>query len=62
MNANKQTHTNTHTHTYTLLSEYAVKTIVASGKNFNECLIAFQTEAQVSWMANQAARKVTMCV
>ena len=37
--------------------EYAVKTIVAKGKKFDECLEAFETEALVSWQAAATARK-----
>ena len=40
-------------------AECAVKTIVAKGKTFNERLAAFETEAKVSWLASQAARKVS---
>ena len=40
-------------------AECAVKTIVARGKTFNERLAAFETEAKVSWLASQTARKVS---
>jgi hypothetical protein len=33
----------------------AVKTIVAQGATFNECLTAFETEVKVSWLASQGA-------
>ena len=36
--------------------ECAVKTIIAKGKKFNDCLDSFQTEANVSWAASTAAR------
>lgn len=40
-------------------AECAVKTIVAKGKTFTERLAAFETEAKVSWLASQTARKVS---
>lgn len=40
------------------VQECAVKTIIAKGKAFNDCLEAFETEANVSWAASVAARSM----